>query len=70
MDKFIRRENLALFTKRLADPSLTDSQRKVILALLSEGQLEGRPKHSFDAGQSTGGTMSILTSRSQVGDQC
>jgi len=53
MDKFIRRENLALFTKRLADPRLTDSQRKVIRALL-EGQLEGRPKYSFDACQSIG----------------
>ena len=36
MDKFIHRENLALFRRRLADPALTDAQRKVLLILLAE----------------------------------
>lgn len=36
MDKFIRRENLALFRGRLDDPGLTDAQRKAILRLLTE----------------------------------
>jgi hypothetical protein len=38
MNKFIHRENLALFKKRLADPSLVDAQRNAILRLLSEEQ--------------------------------
>jgi hypothetical protein len=38
MEKFIHRQNLALFTKRLAAPSLTDAKRKVIVRLLSEEQ--------------------------------
>jgi hypothetical protein len=36
MDKFIHRENLALFRKRLTDRGLTDDQRQAILRLLSE----------------------------------
>ena len=36
MDKFIQRENLALFRRRLDDPGLTDTQRKAILRLLTE----------------------------------
>jgi hypothetical protein len=36
MDKFIHRENLALFRRRLADPGLSDAQRKAILILLAE----------------------------------
>jgi hypothetical protein len=36
MDRFIHRENLAPFERRLADSSLSDAQRKVILELLSE----------------------------------
>ena len=36
MDKFIQRENLALLIKRLADPGLTDAQRRVIVTLLNE----------------------------------
>jgi hypothetical protein len=38
MEKFIRHQNSALFRKRLADPDLTDAQRKVILKLLTEEQ--------------------------------
>ena len=38
MDKFIQRENLRLLEKRLADPDVTEPQRKVILRLMLEGQ--------------------------------
>jgi hypothetical protein len=41
MDKFIHRENLALFTRRLADPGLTDAQRQTILRLLKEEHAKG-----------------------------
>jgi hypothetical protein len=42
MDKFIHRKNLALFSKRLADPTLTDAQRNVILRLRTEEQSKDR----------------------------
>jgi hypothetical protein len=42
MDKFIHRRNLALFSKRLADPGLTGAQRKVILTLRTEEQGKDR----------------------------
>jgi hypothetical protein len=32
LDEFIRRENIALFRKKLADPGLSDRQRKTISA--------------------------------------
>jgi len=35
MDKFIHRENSALFRGRLDDPGFTDAQRKAILRLLT-----------------------------------
>ena len=38
MDKFIHRENLALFKKRLSDPLLSDAERNVILKLLLDEQ--------------------------------
>jgi hypothetical protein len=38
MDTFIHRQNLALFRRRLADPTLTEAQRKVIIVLLAEEQ--------------------------------
>ena len=38
MDKFIHRENLALFRRRLAQPDLTENQRKVLQKLLKEAQ--------------------------------
>ena len=38
MDKFIHRENLTLFKRRLADPALTDEQRKAVLQLMTEEQ--------------------------------
>jgi hypothetical protein len=41
MDKFIQRENLALFRRRLADPALTDAQRQTILRLLTEERAKG-----------------------------
>jgi hypothetical protein len=41
MDKFIQRENLALFRRRLADPGLTDAQRQAILRLLAEEHAKG-----------------------------
>jgi hypothetical protein len=41
MDKFIHRENLALFRRRLDNPALTDAQRKAILRLLTEEQAKG-----------------------------
>ena len=41
MDKFVHRENLALFRRRLADPALTDAQRQTILRLLTEERAKG-----------------------------
>src|SRR5262245_59487488 len=41
MDKFIHRENLALFRKRLAEPDIPGDRRKVVLALLEEAQIKG-----------------------------
>jgi hypothetical protein len=41
MNKFIHRQNLALFRRRLDDPGLSDAQRKAILRLLSEAQVNG-----------------------------
>jgi hypothetical protein len=40
MDKFVHRENLALFSRRLKDPGLTDAQRTAILRLLTEEHAE------------------------------
>jgi hypothetical protein len=34
LDEFIRRENIALFRKKLAEPGLSDQQRKTIDTLL------------------------------------
>jgi hypothetical protein len=48
MDKFIHRQNFSLFSRRLAEPSLTDAQRKVILTLLTEEQVEGRQERAFN----------------------
>jgi hypothetical protein len=39
MERFIVRENLALFRKRLAEPH-TDAEREVLLQLLAEEQAE------------------------------
>ena len=46
MNKFIHRENLALFRRRLDDPGLSDAQREAILRLLSEEHVKGRPLRS------------------------
>ncbi len=40
MEKFIRRENLALLRKRLAETN-DEAQRKVILKLLAEEEAKG-----------------------------
>jgi hypothetical protein len=42
MDKFIHRQNLILFMRRLADPGVSHAQRKAILIirLLSEEHAE------------------------------
>ena len=42
MEKFIHRENLALFRKRLAEPC-DDSQRQVLLKLLAEEEAKVLP---------------------------
>ena len=42
MDQFVHRENLARFRRRLAEPDLTEEQRKVLLTLLKEAQAKGR----------------------------
>jgi hypothetical protein len=44
MDQFVHRENLARFRRRLAEPGLTEDQRKVLLTLLKEAQVEGRQR--------------------------
>ena len=40
MEKFIHRENLALYKKRLAEPH-TDAEREVLLRLLTEEEVRG-----------------------------
>jgi hypothetical protein len=64
MDKFIYRQNFSLFSRRLADPSLSDEQRKVILTLLTEEQVKGRQERGFDPCQSNGGKLSLFASGS------
>jgi hypothetical protein len=49
MNKFIHRENVALFRRRLDDPGLSDAQREAILRLLSE-ERQGPPDHVIDGG--------------------
>ncbi len=36
MERFIKQENLSLFRRRLADPSLSDKARKLLLKLIAE----------------------------------
>jgi hypothetical protein len=55
MDKFIRRKNLAPFTRHLADPTLTEAQRKVLLTPFTQEQVKGRQEHSLDPCQGAGG---------------
>ena len=49
MNKFIHRENLALFRKRLDDPRLSDAQRQAILRLLNEEHVKGHQTISSTA---------------------
>jgi hypothetical protein len=42
MERFIRRQNLALFKKRLAEPC-DDAQRRVLLKLLAEEEARELP---------------------------
>ena len=49
MDKFIHRENLALFRKRLAEPH-GDREHQVLLRLLAEEEAKDLP-HSNDLSQ-------------------
>ncbi len=49
MERFIHRENLALFRKRLADPTITEDQRQMILKLLAEEEA----KEQQSSGQRT-----------------
>jgi hypothetical protein len=70
MDQFIYRQNFSLFSRRLADPSLTDEQRKVILTLLTKEQAKGRQERGFDPCQSNGRKLSLFASGSRLGDAC
>jgi hypothetical protein len=45
MDKFIHRENLALFRKRLAEAP-DDATREILLKLLAEEEARGPPSGS------------------------
>jgi hypothetical protein len=38
MEDFIRNENLIIFKRRLADPSITDKQRRLLTKLLARAQ--------------------------------
>jgi hypothetical protein len=68
MDEFIRRANLALFTRRLADPALREAQRKLLLSLMTEEDVKAWQKDSFDPCQSAGGKASLLAYGSQHGE--
>jgi hypothetical protein len=43
MEKFIHRENLALFKKRLAEPR-DESERQVLLKLLADQEAKDSPR--------------------------
>ena len=45
MDKFIHRENLALFKKRLAE-ARTDAEREVLMKLLADEEAKERHRRS------------------------
>jgi hypothetical protein len=45
MEKFIHRENLALFKKRLAEPH-TDAEREVLMKLLTDEQVKEPPPNN------------------------
>ena len=53
MERFIHRENLALFKKRLAEPC-DDAQRQQLLKLLAEEEARELP---FEAATATGGLV-------------
>jgi len=42
MDEFIRRENLIIFRRRLAEAT-NDAQRKILLKLLADEEARGQP---------------------------
>jgi len=48
MERFIRRQNLALFKKRLAEPC-DDAQRRVLLKLLAEEEARELPFNGVNA---------------------
>jgi hypothetical protein len=48
MERFIRRQNLALFKKRLAEPC-DDAQRRVLLKLLAEEEARELPSNGVNA---------------------
>ena len=70
MNRSIRRENLALFSRRLADPTFTEAQRNLILRLLIDEQVKGRQGRALDPCQNAGGKLSLLASGSQLGELC
>jgi hypothetical protein len=41
MEEFIHYENLIIFKRRLADPNITDKQRRMLTALLTRAQASG-----------------------------
>jgi len=38
MEDFIRNENLVIFKRRLADPNITDKQRRMLTGLFARAQ--------------------------------
>ena len=63
MDKFIRRENLALFRGRLDDLGITDAQRKAILRLLTEQHARGHTSVPLIHIKAPGQLLGLLGSR-------
>lgn len=47
MERFIHRENLALYKERLAEPH-TDAERRVLLKLLAEEEAKEAPPKKAD----------------------
>ena len=66
MDKFIQRENLALFRRRLEDPGLTYAQRKAVLSLLSEERVKSRDITSSAGRPPVTQVLKILTATELV----
>jgi hypothetical protein len=48
MERFIQRQNVALFKRKLTDPNTTELERQIILKLLAEAEAKEIPQKKGD----------------------